>query len=836
MTLSAQIDWLCWPQKLTISAVVRASRRWPINRPGRLRRASVSMKPTISCLPHSIQNPSFHVPDNQKLQRHQIHGSDTHISHSRLQHSVVKMKASGICRLLLTAGLCGQAAAGISAPNFVASTKLTQETTVAIQTSSEVSNGSDLITIQDNYEGWVNPEDLTAMPQCVAQQDTSSWLGALTRCTQKRCTAPFLFICAHNQWLTQLSCLSTAFSPDVILEYLPYCGRSVLSKAQLYHWVQNITGRTWLYDVGDANGLDKPSSASLAQGYATVDTTSKAPACLTDAYSSPSMERFKHVLGSCGFTETTRHTGYKARPWEYSEVQHSMISLGFDTVGYDLTGRRIGYGEYFDKACVCAAFTIDPSLEPCSQSGLLDLTKERLWMHATCGASSLPDHWADGLKITGSTYVATEDWHWPKCFEDIPEQVLELSNQCATEACGLDSDGYCEVLPAIERACFCRNVSYDSCGGSCHFFETRIDYVNWLHDLCGNVPDWHGLPDNWRQLAAPTLQDLIPWRWTLPDTASGRSTSNRWQLWSFALVNAVSVFAISLRRGSKDIGRSGSRSSSRMFAIPCFFASISMAAIQFLAYYASTILVQTTPGFEETPALQLVLLWCTMPRFGWIAILPLCIQPFGGLSVSGAVSSLFSEVILQSIASYYIMSTVSYGVQHNFYFRDLHYAERGQLARLMYIGALMWLVVLGLFVIQFVRAMARMKRSAENARADLPSWMRTGPTSNTPQTIEDRLEDHWAQISNVLSEYLAIDTESSSGPSPRRGQTHFTAYGTLLVENKRDEAVSTASFRLYTVVMIGMALLWAAQWIFWIGFITLSCEWYVLLIHELLQT
>lgn len=740
------------------------------------------------------------------------------------------MKASGICRLLLlTVRLCGPATAGTLALSFPSNTNLTQEATGAIQTYSEVSNGDDLVTIQDNYDGWVNPEDLTAMPQCIAQQDPSLWLGALTQCTQKRCTAHFLFICTHSQWLTQLSCLSSAFSPDVIREYLPYCGRSVLAKAQLYHWVRNITGRTWLSDVGDANGLDKLPPTALARGYATVDTTSKAPACLTGASSSPSTERFEHVLGSCSFTEATRHTGNAARPWEYREAGRSMISLGFDTVGHDLMGRKIGYGEYFDKTCVCDTFTIDTSREPCSQSGLLDLTRQRLWMHATCGPSSLPERWWDGLKITGSLYVATKDWHWPKCFEDMPEEVVELSSQCTTEACGLDYGGYCEVVPAIERACFCRSVSYDSCGGSCHFFETRIDYVEWLHDLCWDVPDWHGLPDTWRQLAAPTTQELIPWRWTVHDTAPGHSTSNRWQLSSLVLVNAASVLALSLRRGNKGTGRGASRFSSRIFAIPCAITAAAMAAIQLLAYYVSAILVQRTAGFEETPVLQLALLWCTMPRSGWIAILPWYIQPFGRLSPSAAVSSLFSEVILQSFASYYILSTISYGVQHSFYSRGLHHAERGQQARMMYIGALIWLVVLGLLVIQSVRAVAKTKRLAEDARADLPSWMRNGPTSNTPETTEDRLENHWTQLSETLSEYLVIDIDSLPGTPPRRGQTNFTAYGTLLVENKKDKAFGKAMLRLYKVLMIGMLLLWAAQWIFWIGFITLSCEWCVLI-------
>ena len=35
-----------------------------------------------------------------------------------------------------------------------------------------------------NHGGWVNPEDLKALPQCIAQQDTSAWLDAMTKCTR----------------------------------------------------------------------------------------------------------------------------------------------------------------------------------------------------------------------------------------------------------------------------------------------------------------------------------------------------------------------------------------------------------------------------------------------------------------------------------------------------------------------------------------------------------------------------------------------------------------------------------------------------------------------------
>ncbi len=230
-----------------------------------------------------------------------------------------------------------------------------------------------------------------------------------------------------------------------------------------------------------------------------------------------------------------------------------MTALDFETAGYDLTGHDLHHGHYFDRKCFCSAFTIDSKEEACSHpTQMIDVTMERLWIHATCGSTSLPDHWTDGLRTTEFKYIPTQDWDWPKCVADIPYQVKSLSGQCTTLACEIDSSGYCNVKRAVDRACFCRDFSYDSCGGSCHIFETRMDYVQWLHDLCGNVPDWHGLPDNWRRLAAATPLDLIPWRWTLQPSNDGNVTrpgypetcaSNEWKLGSFTLVNIATLLA-----------------------------------------------------------------------------------------------------------------------------------------------------------------------------------------------------------------------------------------------------------------------------------------------------
>lgn len=47
----------------------------------------------------------------------------------------------------------------------------------------------------NNYGGWINLEDLPPMPQCIAQQNHSLWLDALTNCTWKRCSRHFGVIC-----------------------------------------------------------------------------------------------------------------------------------------------------------------------------------------------------------------------------------------------------------------------------------------------------------------------------------------------------------------------------------------------------------------------------------------------------------------------------------------------------------------------------------------------------------------------------------------------------------------------------------------------------------------
>jgi hypothetical protein len=690
-----------------------------------------------------------------------------------------------------------------------------------------------------NRGGWVNPEDLIPMPQCIAQQNHSSWLGAITKCTGKRCTSHFGVICTHHQWLTQLSCLSTEISTDIVRAYLPYCSRSVLAKAQLYQWIRTVTGRTWLVDVGDANGLQNLSPASLTRGYATMDVTSKAPTCLKDSASASSMESFHRIMASCTFASSTQHTGNAARPWEYSESLRSVIALDSETVGYDVTQHSIRYGDYFDKQCFCDTFSIDLQLEPCSAPGLAS-TRERLWLNATCGSTSLPINWTDGLQTTAHAYVPTEKWRWPDCVASMSKKVIGLTDRCATDACEPDSAGYCKIKRTIDRACFCRNISYNMCKGSCHIFETRINYVTWLHDLCGGESGWHGLPKHWRQLAAPTPLDMIPWRWSIKPSKDSNPTSinyskspkpmhacasTEWKLGSLVLINLATSLAGLFRP------RNAASSTSRMYlrylhSQHWILGGITIAALDLCANWLNAVVIRSTLGYADVPITQMILLWCSMPRFTWVTVLLVVFQPFQATTFSTVKSFFFAESILQIFSAYYMIMAVNYGREHSFYSQGMARLDRVPSAQLLYAGALMWLLVtigaLALLV-QAIRGKETSDRGAgtdglepRTDRRTIPSFLEelVAPFNNSWTMFEESLLRSWLDKSWVQEQPLSTSSLKQI----------YTVYGTLPFKVPSHRIIEKGMIRLFLVAVASMIFLWIAQWLFWAGFIGLSME------------
>ncbi|KAG7412110.1 hypothetical protein Forpe1208_v009349 [Fusarium oxysporum f. sp. rapae] len=551
---------------------------------------------------------------------------------------------------------------------------------------SDASSGDDDPGILKNRGGWVNPEDLAPMPQCIAQQDQSAWLDVMTKCTRRRCTSYFIF-CTHYQWLTELSCLSAEFSPSIVKRYSKYCSRSILAKAQLHHWIQTTTGRNWLVDVGDTNSLQSLSPKSLTNGYASIDIANKAPACLRESPSGGTKETFDHVIGSCSFTATTQHTGNAARPWEYNSRRNSMTPLSFDTAGYDLTSSHVPGGEYFDKACFCNTFAMPQHEEPCSTSSPKDLETQRRWMNETCGYT----------------------WHEPARLEP---------------------------------------------------------------------------------------RDMIPWRWRIYPRSlevDAKCPSNEWKLMSIGLINLVTFFAILHANNAR---QSDSTNSRPLFYDPVRWISggIILGCIHLLANLANATIVQATPGYEDVPAIQLMLLWCSLPRLSWLPISSHSTKISGFQDMTSSMSAMFAEAILQAFSFYHMCLTVNYGRIHDFYFGALSRATRSPFAALMFGGALVWLFVVAMMAVPVIRTIRTRGKLGEKedgvSAADAKEWTR-------PKEEECLLPK-----------------------SHTRSEGH--SYGTLPAEVESLESSMRRHSRLHMAMAMGVPLLWLAQWLFWIGFVGLS--------------
>jgi len=656
------------------------------------------------------------------------------------------------------------------------------------------------------------------MPQCIAQQDTSTWMNAMTKCTSKQCTRHFGRFCTHHQWLTQLTCLDTELSADVLKQYLPYCSRSVLAKAQLLEWIHTTTGRAWLVEFGDASGLQNLSPASLTEGWTTIDVTRKAPSCLTDSTPGHSELKFQHVMASCGFTANTQHVGNAARPWEYSESSRSMVALDSETVGFDLTGQWLPHGDYFDKNCFCKTFSIDFADEPCSGSGLA-LTKERLWLHATCGPKALPTKWKVGLKTTKFDYLPTNDWQWPSCVNDMPKKVLNLPDQCATNACDTDANGYCVVKRAVDRSCFCRQIDFDTCKGPCHKFETRIDYVKWLHGLCGDVEGWSGLPKHWHELASPNSLDMIPWSWTLKN--ANRSCVlltchfTPWKFASLALINAAALVAALYASGPHTRKGFVHRYFRDSVQHSWFWGARTIVSMHLLAIVVNAAITKSAWGYDNVPVIPLILLWCSLPRLMWVPLLR-------AMSIGAIASTVCAETVLQLLSSFTMVATVRYGWEHDFYRNSMERLAASYPAQLMYAGALAWLVVV---VIALVLVLQTVQGSLAQSDRTPKSHGNRSATSNAAEEILGPMNESWSWLEEkVALRWLNMHRATERTPLMSDAGLGNMGYGILPGTYTQPTVliVEKSTVRLYLIAIITMSLLWLAQCMFWGGFIGLS--------------
>lgn len=283
-------------------------------------------------------------------------------------------------------------------------------------------------------------------------------------------------------------------------------------------------------------------------------------------------------------------------------------------------------------------------------------------------------------------------------------------------------------------------------GGCCTGLGEPGQLSVWIQNMCNG--SW---TDAYKHFDLMAEQDwhqfVLPWNWTvraenasdlpIPDQKCPKTQS---YLGVFAAENivflfvAVAYFVLKLvwirykyTRGSfvktisdafrpvksaisRCFGRDGHGSTNGLFASATWIA-ILLSAVQLGFNFASAYIIKHNPGYEDVPAPLLALLFCARPRIGWLACgLSLCpdrwlIRHFGlserddsllegRMSVNSvAIGSALSEIIMQILGSYSLGKTAHVGVDRKFYLiHRLRPFEYGQPARLMYLGALFWLI------------------------------------------------------------------------------------------------------------------------------------------------
>jgi hypothetical protein len=267
-------------------------------------------------------------------------------------------------------------------------------------------------------------------------------------------------------------------------------------------------------------------------------------------------------------------------------------------------------------------------------------------------------------------------------------------------------------------------------------------------------------------------------------------TSNERKLGSFALANLATFLAtFTFHRQRKGTHQTEHRPlldhPSASDPELWFFKGILIATVTLLSNCLNGFLIRETLGYEGVPVVQLILLWCSLPRLRWLTIWPIAIQQSEAANLSTAAPSLLSELILQFLSLYSMFLAVKYGLENNFYVRSLENAERGQSAKVMYYAALLWLIIATLPFVQSIRTLLyRSNRPVRPDRTSFPKRHRSKrTTSSTAEKPTGQLEEYWTCLEDYLTHHwIAMSSVSreTSAMSSERGT--YTAYGTLRIE------------------------------------------------------
>ena len=545
---------------------------------------------------------------------------------------------------------------------------------------------------------WVQPTKILDTPGCTKAGNDSDGCPKpldLVQCTSIQCTKSLFGGCMERENLTNTACLCNKYSSDSCKA----CDRGGVARQRWFRWLNATCSSVSGWSGLPANWDSQTSSLDVIP-----------VGNFTDAYyyrGDAPFYTLNYSQPACANNTCPPFSGCLANgsdiPWLYS---NSVL--------------------YLDRSCMCTSPVADFSNTCTGCTSPLERTRLLTWYNATCynatGFSDTSSEWAKDLLLIDQNHLVQSELIWPDCVggSACTPSLNDTEVECTSTRCKPGSDGNCVETLAVERACFCKDLSYGkSCNGTCELVWERQDYLNWLNTTCSPVAGWSGLPANWTQLLNVQDAELLPWHWEVQtpdyfanasnathlanDTNSTTDAEARPQCPStaakigvYAAVNAAIAILVPILGRRTVIHRLTFGVFGNPWSRSWLITGSLSIGLQIGSNVLNAYMVTQVPGFAQVPIGDLTLLWCTRPRLAWLVIALLPVQSAEAMYFSVAASCLAAELVLQLVGSVYMGYATNYARQQRFYLAGaLDSSPYRTDARIMYAGSLLWLVVIG---------------------------------------------------------------------------------------------------------------------------------------------
>jgi hypothetical protein len=219
----------------------------------------------------------------------------------------------------------------------------------------------------------------------------------------------------------------------------------------------------------------------------------------------------------------------------------------------------------------------------------------------------------------------------------------------------------------------------------------------------------------------------------------------------------------------------------------------------------------------------------TMIVFNWLMAVSANIPNFNDATFYTAASHLFAEALLQALSAYYMIMTVAYGREHDFYSPTIAKLKMLPSAHHTYTGALIWLIVSLVTAVLLLQASWPSSSTTSDLSA-LPVPARDSKRKTHTRSPLDgakaaisAFNTHWAYLVHAAARHIVSKTRDVENTPLLSTQT---LYGTLPTEPAQ-RVLHVVTVKLVLIAVISMALLFVARCLFWIGFVGLGMEGYV---------